>query len=343
MSAHTRIGFFRWGRSAAAWFARLKAEPITPKLDGKYKRWLAAHPANEVAFERHELAWELAGELAKDDEIAALLAEAQLVANRPPKRERQPRRLYLMSAVAATLAVMAIGTGVYLRLQSQTLQYTTSIGELRTVVLPDQSRMVLNTATRVRVIYSRGERRVELDQGEATFLVAQDSSRPFEVNAAKGTTRALGTEFNVLSSGNEAATVSVLSGRVEVITRRRNGDDAAVRSVQLTPGQEVTYTGERLSAVTAGSGDRIQAWHAGRVSFEDAPLSQVLTEFNRYTEVPIVVRDSSLAGLRVTGLFRIGETDALLRALGSAFGVRAENGGAEIELYGPNAETEASK
>jgi transmembrane sensor len=137
--------------------------------------------------------------------------------------------------------------------------------------------------------------------------------------------------------------VSVLSGRVEVVTRRRNGDEAPVHSVQLTPGQEVTYTGERLSAVTAGSADRIQAWHAGRVSFEDAPLSQVLTEFNRYTQVPIVVRDSSLAGLRVTGLFRIGETDALLRALSSAFGVRAESGGAAIELYARDAETDASK
>jgi len=225
MRAHFLSDIFRGGlfrRSAPAWFAHLKAGPITPKLDGKYKRWLAANPANEVAFERQELAWELAGELAKDDEIAVLLAEAQLVARHPPKRAERSRRLYLLSAVAATLAVVTIGASVYLRLQSQTLQYTTAIGELRTVVLPDQSRMVLNTSTRVRVIYSRGERRVQLDQGEATFLVAQDSSRPFQVDAARGTTRALGTEFNVLSVGNGTATVSVLSGRVEVLARNRD-------------------------------------------------------------------------------------------------------------------------
>jgi ferric-dicitrate binding protein FerR (iron transport regulator) len=44
------------------------------------------------------------------------------------------------------------------------------------------------------------------------------------------------------------------------------------------------------------------------------------------------VRDGSLGDLRVTGLFRIGETEALLRALETAFGIRAEHSAEAIEL-----------
>jgi transmembrane sensor len=67
-------------------------------------------------------------------------------------------------------------------------------------------------------------------------------------------------------------------------------------------------------------------------------LSQALAEFNRYTQTPIVIRDASLAQLRVTGIFRIGETDALLHALDTAFGIRANAGAGGIELEGGQSE-----
>lgn len=315
-------GWFRM--SPAAWFARLKSGAITPRLDAKYRRWLAANPANEIDYERHELAWELAGELAKDDEIAALLADAQRASISVSVRQRKRRQYFMWSAVAATLAAVAIGTGLFLQRDSDALVYETALGEQRTVVLPDQSRMVLNTSTRARVVYGRDGRRVELTQGEATFSVAHDASRPFEVVAAKGTTRALGTEFNVLSAP-AGVTVSVLSGTVEILA-------PAVPSMRLTHGQEVTYSESAVSPVRTANADRIQAWHSGRIVFEDVALEQALAEFNRYTRTPIVARDPALAGLRVTGLFRIGETEALLRALDTAFGVHAERQSTAIEL-----------
>ena len=170
---------FLWPhRSAAAWFARLRAGPITPRLDAKYRRWLAAEPMNEVKYERHELAWELAGELSKDDEIAALLADAQCAAveTTAPRLGRRP--LLMLAGAAASVAAIAIGGSLYVRSLSDEYTYATAVGEQRSVVLPDQSRIVLNTSTQVHVIYKRGSRRVEIEQGEATFSVAHDASRP---------------------------------------------------------------------------------------------------------------------------------------------------------------------
>jgi transmembrane sensor len=325
------LRFIRPRRSAAAWFARLRAGPITPRQDAKYRRWLAADPANEVKYERHELAWELAGELSKDNEIAALLEDAQRAAVETAAPRPGRRHLLILAGAAASLAAIAIGTNFYIRSLSDEYTYATAVGEQRSIVLPDQSRIVLNTSTQVHVVYKRGSRLVEIEQGEATFSVAHDASRPFDVVAAHGTTRAIGTEFNVLTAPT-GVTVSVLSGTVAITPPSRPEDAASGRAVRLTRGEELNYSNDMVSQVRPSNANRIQAWHVGRIVFEDLPLRQALAEFNRYTQTPIVIRDASLAELRVTGMFRIGETDALLRALNTAFGIRANPDVAAIEL-----------
>lgn len=213
------LRFIRPRRSAAAWFARLRAGPITPWLDTRYRRWLAADPANEEKYERHELAWELAGELSKDNEIADLLADAHRAAVETTTPRLGRRNLLILAGAGASLAAIAIGAHFYVRSLSDEYTYATAVGEQRSVVLPDQSRIALNTSTQVHVVYTRASRLVEIEQGEATFSVAHDASRPFDVVAAHGTTRAIGTEFNILTAPT-GVTVSVLSGTVAITPPR---------------------------------------------------------------------------------------------------------------------------
>jgi transmembrane sensor len=320
---------FAWfHKTSAQWFVRLRAHPVTPRLDAKFRRWLATDPANEVEYERHELAWELAGELAKDEEIEALLAEAQQAAV-AEVRPRPRQHILMWSAATAALVVAIVGITLNLQLPGSAQLYVTAVGEQRTIVLPDQSRMELNTDTEVRVVYRSGARRIEIRRGEATFSVMHDTQRPFEVHASHGTTRALGTEFNVLAQP-AATTVAVLSGKVEVIPVLDGG--TAARAITLLHGTQVTRSDSGFSPVAAADLNRIVAWHSGRVAFTDVDLKQALVEFNRYTATPIVLGDASLARLRVSGTFRIGETNALLQALQQAFDIRAERRAEAIEL-----------
>jgi transmembrane sensor len=322
MSSYWLPGLFR--RSAAQWFVRLRASTITPRLDTRFRRWLAAAPSNEVDYERHELAWELAGELANDTEIKTFLAEVESeAADRTVGRS--PRLSLLWAGAAATM--VAVAMGIYLQWPLFGAVYTTAVGEQRTVVLPDRSRMSLNTATRARVFYKRNARVIELDYGEATFSVTPNSGRPFEVHAAHGSARALGTEFNVMSTAR-GATVSVLSGKVEVT----GPELLPATPTVLERGQEVSYDAVHVSAVEHANASRILAWHSGRVAFEDVDLEHALAEFNRYVGTPIVLGDNSLRTIRMTGVFRIGETDALLQSLNIAFGIRANKGARSIQL-----------
>ena len=320
---------FRWLRkSAAQWFVRLRAGPVTPRLDAKFRRWLASDPVNELDYERHELTWALAGELARDEEIEQLLAEAQRVT---PTARPATRHILTWSAVAAVL-VAAIYVGVHWESPGNATVYMTAVGEQRTIVLPDQSRMTLNTSPRVRVAFEREVRIIELEYGEAIFSVTHDPSRPFEVHAARGMARALGTEFNVLSRANDV-TVSVLSGKVQVVAPDPDNRGAKSQSAVITNGEEVTYNNAGVSQIQRADAARINAWRSGRVAFDNVALQEALREFNRYGGTPIVIGDASLASVRVSGVFRIGETDALLRALSTAFEIDAERRADAIELH----------
>jgi transmembrane sensor len=322
---------FRWLRkSAAQWFVRLRAEPVTPRLDAKFRRWLASDAANEVDYERHELTWEVAGELAGDEEIEELVAEALQASQKP----RRTAGHIVMWASAAAVLVATVVIGIYWQWPSNAEAYATAVGAQRTVVLPDQSRMTLNTSTRVRVEFHRDMRVIELEYGEATFSVTHDADRPFEVRSAHGTARALGTEFNVLSlNGN--VTVSVLSGTVKVMAPNTTHRGPTPPSAVLTHGEEVTYNSSGVSQIQPADVARINAWRAGRLTLRNVDLQTAVLEFNRYGSTPIVLGDPSLASVRISGVFRIGETDALLRALNTAFEIEANHRKDAIELHAP--------
>ena len=75
--------------------------------------------------------------------------------------------------------------------------YVTQIGEQQTIVLPDQSQILLNTDSRVAVSYQADRRLLTLHKGEAHFDVAHDAKRPFDVYAGGGRVNAVGTAFTV--------------------------------------------------------------------------------------------------------------------------------------------------
>lgn len=324
--------FHWWHSTASAWFARMRNGDAPARVTAKFRRWLTADPANQLEYAKRELVWELTGELERDPNIADWLAEAQ-------SPQRDSRRTRLVWAAATSLCVVVALSLAYIFWPSPSDQYATQVGERRTIVLADESRIELNTDTLVRVTYERNTRTVELEHGEATFRVARDPSRPFEVWSDRGVARALGTEFNVLSLSGDV-TVTVLSGKVQVLAPTAQKNIQRSDGVVLSAGQEVSYSGARLSHLRGADTRRVLAWQSGRVAFEDVQLSEALDEFNRYIGKPIVIDDPAIEHIRVSGVFRIGETDALLNALNTAFGIEAAPGPTAVALRAGNQRTD---
>jgi transmembrane sensor len=239
-----------------------------------------------------------------------------------PAVRRTP--IYMRWGAAAAGIVVAIGLAfAVVYLQMRPVQYETAVSEQRDVLLADGSRITLNTDTALTVRYTDSSRRVDLERGEAIFAVKHDVARPFEVVAGQTVTRALGTEFNV-DRRSDRIRVSVIEGVVRVSAAGRDGAGKVTPLVPaLTKGRSAEFQNDDDRIIEAAADlKRIQAWRARRLEFSDTPLPEALEEFNRYSTAHIVIGAADLNTVRVSGVFRIGDTEGFLFSLREALGVQ---------------------
>jgi len=305
--------FFARPNSGAEWVMRMHSG-ITPDEEREMREWLLRSERNNTDLLRAETVWRLSGGLLADPEIQAELAALRTTtitptARRPLWRALSGRRV----AIAASIVGLSIAAGVYLRSQDDTQSYVTAAGEQRAVPLPDGSRIAINTDTELRVHFTRHERAVTLDRGEALFQVERDSQRPFVVYASEGSVRTVGTRFNVLVR-DDAVTVVVLDGTVAIDT----GKAGSGAPISYGEGEAAAFYQGRLIDVdpTIGSEERIHAWRAGKLKFDNWQVQRAIDEHNRYAHKPIRIDYPELGKTNITLVLRIGDTRALVGALG---------------------------
>lgn len=298
---------------AKRWYARLPSPDCNAAERDTFARWRMAHPDNAAAFARIEQLMGRVNELRDDADVRRA---AQRALHAAPEHFGWGRWVGL---AAAAVVVLAVGLGMYRFWQPpvQVQHYATSIGERRSLVLDDGSRLLLDTGTRVDVRYSWRERRIDFKSGRAQFNVAHDSRRPFVVAALGGTATALGTEFQTDRRG-DAVMVTLLEGRVAVA----QGEG---RRQTLVPGEQLAYNarGTRWDRRRADL-DAANGWIRGKLVFKDVPLAEFVAELNRYSDHKLQLADPALGERRISGTFDANDRDSLLLALREIWSIRAQ-------------------
>jgi transmembrane sensor len=241
------------------------------------------------------------------------------------EREDERRRpaLRWVAGLAAAAAIVAACLGWWLTL-SRPEQFQTRVGEQRSVMLVDGSRVTLNTASKIEVRLQADHRVIELLQGEALFEVAHDARRPFDVHAGKVVVRDMGTQFDVDRRATRTS-VTVVEGRVAVIA-------AGSRTGKLP----VLSAGDRLVVVGASPAAlehdvnlaETTAWTRHQLVFHHRPLGEVADEFNRYNVRQIEIRSSSLREQEMTGTFMSNDVASFIAVLAGIPGLRVADDGA---------------
>jgi transmembrane sensor len=313
--------------TAAQWFAQARSGDTDPAHEQSWLQWIDDE-GHQRSYENCELAWELSGELRGSPRIAALLAGADALT--APSVRTGWRVPVWQVGLAASL--IALGAFAWRFVSAPTTtQYSTGVGEQRTVALTDGSTVFLNTDSDVRVQLSRRRRRIELARGEALFSVSHDPSRPFEVHALQGVTTAVGTQFDVELTRGGAA-ISVLEGTVTV-GGSSEGRAAALPPVAVSAGNGVGYSQEgAVSDLRPAEVNRIQGWRSQRMVFNDIALDTALAEYNRYSRKPIVLSNPALGSRHINGVFHIGDEAAFLSALDQGLHLKATKGDAQTVL-----------
>src|SRR5262249_31403373 len=106
----------------------------------------------------------------------------------PIRRALSSRQLALAAAILA-----AVGLSLWLVLERSSREFSTAIGEQRTVALPDGSVMYLNAQSTAEQKFAKNGRDITLSEGEALFQVARDPQRPFRVHTRDAVVQAIGT------------------------------------------------------------------------------------------------------------------------------------------------------
>jgi transmembrane sensor len=153
--------------------------------------------------------------------------------------------------------------------------FVTGVGETRAIALDDGSRIVLDTDSRLRVVFTAAARDIELLDGRAHFEVAKDVRRPFRVRTKSAEVVAVGTIFDVATL-SARTTVTLIDGRVNVLTLSAT-PQARPTVEELAPGQQfgIASDGQLLGTKTVKL-ESVTAWQRGMVVLDDMPLPEAL-------------------------------------------------------------------
>jgi transmembrane sensor len=301
-------------REAANWLVRLHSGAAGEADHQAFARWRQARPEHEQAWQRAERLSRKFGAVAPELGVPVL--------TRPTSQPRGNRRAILKTLATLGVALPAGWFGYRAARGEADGVYRAGVGEQRPVLLADRSAVRLNTATDIAVRYSESTRLVELERGEIYIETARDTSgqaRPFMVDTAHGRLRALGTRFTVraLDGIGGRTLLNVLEHRVEVVLR----DSGARRIVEA--GDSVLFSARAFEDIEPARlpSSAAPAWTRGMLEADAMRLDAFLRELSRFR--PGIIRCApEVASLRVSGVFRIDDTDHVLEVIGQTLPVR---------------------
>lgn len=336
--------------AAAVWRVALTEAEQDSSED--FEAWLSEHPANAEAWRQVQAPWIYIGERAGSPQALVARRQALRRARRAQRHGRAalPWSFGRLAACVGALVVIAVaGAGLWAAAAPDV--YSTDLGERRTVVLRDGSRVALDSGTLLKVKLGRDARRLELVRGQARFDVAHDATRPFSVRAQDQVVVATGTSFNVDLLGAKVL-VTLIEGKVIVLKDSPASLIALAprppRAVlaRLTAGQQLVAakpsgpaSGGPVAApprVATANLDRAIAWESGQLVFQDEPLGAVAERVSRYSATPLSVVGPA-ANLRISGVFNTGDMPAFVDAVQRGLPVHAERteGGVVLKMTDP--------
>jgi transmembrane sensor len=301
-------------QEAADWFARMRGPEAEGSRDA-FEVW-RTDAARASAYEEAVRAWD----------------RTMFLANTGTGRRRSleavgTRRWRFAGWAWAAAAFLAVGVGSMLAVHlagdpstraSYVRTETASLEQApRTLRLPDGSTVILDRGARLHILFGHNERRLRLLAGRARFSVAQEKARAFVVEAGGGDVVAHGTLFDVeVQSG--CAEVALLEGLVEV-----RSSLAGRRSVELSAGESVAFTGGRLGNPRAGA-PRDDQWTQDMIAFRAEDIRSAAAAFNRTSRVKVTVAADIPPGLEISGAFRRSDPEGFARQAAETFNLKVE-------------------
>lgn len=287
-----------------------RSNALNKEEAGMLAGWLKESDENRAYFRECLARRELPASAKAEREWARFAARNKILFAVPEVAGRRRSRFLRYVAAAAVVAagVCAVwfwqrtpdvaseaGAGAEIS-AAQPLEYRTACGERLDIVLPDGSKVCMNSEATLTVDpgFGKATREIEFD-GEAFFTISPDKNSPFIIHSANNNYTVLGTSFNLQSYARENfAVVTLHTGCLQAQVRK----DVII----LDPNEElqIDATANTITKRAVHVDDSI-GWIEGRLIFSGHPLKDVANKLSRYYQVKINIHDE-IANLQYTGM-----------------------------------------
>jgi transmembrane sensor len=301
--------------TAMDWAAKLVLGTITVAERQQLETWKQGNPARKEYVNEALLAFGSPTTVIAAADIAeSETTEATPVVRLAPKSTR--KRYLVPSGIAAACLIVGliftllnVGNGA-----SYNTIYSAESAD-KHLVLEDGSDLTIAKGSRIQVNFSPEKREISLLKGEAFFDVVPDTRRPFIVNSANGHVRVTGTQFNV-NNWRKGTSITVVEGAVDWQPKSRS------EKISLAKGDRLSVqTGEPGVKTKVALGSYVD-WRSGWVTADQMPIAEVASKLTRYSETPIKLGVDIEAELKVTGRFKLSQTDATLSSLAQLYNLK---------------------
>ena len=247
------------------------------------------------------------------------------------EKKRIQINLALFLRIAAVL-ILGIGIVWFLfRSQYDTSErrITTTSQEQKKITLPDGTLVWLNGMTELKYddAFDHDKREVYL-KGEAYFEVVRNSSKPFVVSTQKVKTEVLGTSFSLRNYPQEKAIeLNVITGKVIF---------GKTKKIEVRNGTQVYFNTFKDSIETLEASPNAIAWKTKEVIFEDALMSNVIRDLERYYNTHLEIETPGLLNCHFKGSFKNPQLEDILKVIGYSLNIEYSLKNGTYFLQGQN-------
>ncbi|MFA6179552.1 MAG: FecR domain-containing protein [Candidatus Methylopumilus sp.] len=314
MAATPKIKSLR--ETAIKWFMRVQKMDAEHPDRSRFEAWLMADPLHQRAYAEVEGLWENLDSTPQVERLVSALDKKQHISS--------AKKLKSTFAALGFIVLAAAGVLGYHTWQAQPVMQmiaSASMGQIKSQVLSDGSKLTINANSDVEITYYRHQRHVTLKRGEAIFEVARDESRPFVVDSGRAKVTVLGTRFAV-NRLQHLVRVSVDHGRVQVESLDTEGKpgssniilsngEVAEVSAQQPANQPSDYTLRRINRPAADAFSFAQ----GLISFNDAGLEEITETLSRYRTPAVIVQHTAGGQPHITAVIKAHNVEKFLKSL----------------------------
>ena len=218
------------------------------------------------------------------------------------------RTLIYSAACVALMLVTSLAVKYVMDKRPVALSYTqaaTANGEIREVILPDQTKVVLNAGSVLIYPETFGSERSVYLSGEAIFDVTSSKEHPFIVKTSDVSVKVHGTKFNVRSySDDSSISATLCRGAISAFP---NGHEE--KAVAIRPNQNYTFDKSTKHYYTTDvNALESTSWESGDICFESESIHEIIKTIERRYDVNVYLSTGKYDSAVITAKFINGES-----------------------------------